>query len=222
MGNFSGDTVVGSTGSSIPARIASNLLAALEESARSQPEEHARAPEERARVPGSTGIDKEANPVQENLAGPAPAGIVEVEVCSLSGMAAGQFCTGSTREWMRDEARQACTWHTGAGLFYPGEYHAWLSERFRSGNTSQSGNGSIRIPVQGSVYYLDPSVPPNAQALRVETTGFSPDALLYANGTLMGNLNHAGVYALPLSRGVHRVFVEDAGGAFASVDFEIR
>jgi penicillin-binding protein 1C len=219
MGNFSGETVVGSTGSSIPARIASNLLAALEESA-SFPSGSARSlPGEHARVSGSAGIDA---PVQDNLAGPVPAGIVERQVCSLSGMAAGQLCTGATREWMRDETRQVCTWHTGAGLFYPSEYHAWLSERFRSGNTSQSGNGRIRIPVQGSVYYLDPSVPPNAQALRIETTGFGPDALVYANGTLMGNLNYAGVYALPLSRGFHRVFVEDAGGSFASVDFEIR
>jgi penicillin-binding protein 1C len=214
MGNFSGETVVGSTGSSIPARIASNLLAALEDSSHSVPESILHA--------GSAGIDKDANPVQENLAGPVPAGIVELEVCSLSGMAAGKFCTGTTKEWMRDEMRQVCTWHTGAGLFYPPDYHAWLNERFRSGNTSQGGNGRIRIPVQGSVYYLDPSLPPNAQALRVETTGFGPDALLYANGTLMGNMNHAGVYALPLSRGVYRVFVEDAGGAYASVDFEIR
>lgn len=195
MGNFSGETVVGSTGSSIPARIASNLLAALELS---------------------------AGPGAGNLSAPMPAGIIEQQVCSLSGMAAGQYCTGLTREWIKDEIKSVCTWHTGAGLFYPPEYQAWLTERFRFGYARQGGSGQIRIPVSGSVYFLDPSIPPNAQALRVETTGFGPDALLYADGALAGNLNPAGVYTLPLSRGSHTVLVEDSGGAFASVDFEVR
>jgi penicillin-binding protein 1C len=138
-------------------------------------------------------------------------------------MASGPYCTGLTREWIRNEKiPSTCTWHTEAGLFYPLEYQAWLTERFRLGSVMQGRSGRIRNPVSGSVYYLDPSIPPNAQALRVETNGFSADALVYSDGVLQGSLNHAGVYALLLSRGRHTVLVEDIDGTSAMVDFEVR
>jgi len=79
-------------------------------------------------------------------------------------------------------------------------------------------------PVSGAVFYLDPSLPAESQALRVETTGFSSGALLFADGELLGSLNYAGVYALPLSRGRHSITVVDTEveGSSASVDFEVR
>jgi penicillin-binding protein 1C len=196
MGNFSGETVVGRTGSSIPARIASRLLSALEQSA--------------------------GNAESGNLAGPLPQGTRELQICSLSGMTIGPYCTGRTKELLLKEIKPVCSWHSAMGLFYPDEYQAWLSERFRSGSTRQEGAGRIRIPASGSVYYIDPSIPIEAQALRIETTGFSPEARLYSDGVLMGNLNHAGVYALQLSRGLHSVVVEEALGAYASASFEVR
>jgi penicillin-binding protein 1C len=205
MGNFSGETVIGSTGSSIPARIAAKLLGVLEESA------------------GQEKAQRTAGRVAENLAGPVPQGITEVQICALSGMAAGPYCTGLTREFIRNEKNPAvCNWHTQSGLFYPSEYRSWLSERFRSGGVRQEGAGRIRTPVSGAVFYLDPSLPAEAQALRVETTGFSESALLFVDGELTGSLNHAGVYALPLSRGRHSVTVADAEGSTASADFEVR
>ncbi|MDR3146358.1 MAG: hypothetical protein LBU21_08775 [Treponema sp.] len=45
---------------------------------------------------------------------------------------------------------------------------------------------------------------------------------MYTDGVLQGALNHAGVCVLPLSRGRHRVLVEDEGGGGASVEFEVR
>ena len=205
MGNFSGETVVGSTGSSIPARIASRVLAALEGES----------------SPGARLAP--VNPAAESLTGPVPPEVTEVQICALSGMARGAYCTGFTREWIRNEKLpQTCSWHTQAGLFYPPEYQAWLSERYRSGGVRQEGSGWIRIPVSGSVYYLDPSLPPEAQALRIETSGFNPDALVFVDGELAGSLNHAGVFALPLSRGRHRVTVEESGSSSAPVDFEVR
>jgi penicillin-binding protein 1C len=209
MGNFSGETVIGSTGSSIPARIASKLLGALEES----------AGEGKTRTQNHPSLNLAAT----NLGGPVPSGVTDVQICALSGLAAGPYCTGLTWEWLRNEKiPPACTWHTSAGLFYPPEYQAWLTERFRSGGVMREGAGRIRTPVQGSVYYLDPSLPPGAQALRIETSGFAGEAFVFADGELSGSLNHAGVYALPLSRGRHRITVEEPGGASASVEFEVR
>jgi hypothetical protein len=116
----------------------------------------------------------------------------------------------------------SCNWHSANGLYYPPEYHAWLAERFRAGYTMQDGRGQIRTPVNGSVYFLDPSLPPEIQALRVQTSGFGAEAILYSNGTLVGSLNHAGAYTLPLSRGRHTIMVEDLGGSSLPVTFEVR
>jgi penicillin-binding protein 1C len=215
MGNFSGETVIGSTGSSIPARIAAKLLGVLEESA---------GQEKVQRTAGlrTEGLRTEGR-VAENLAGPVPQGTTEVRICALSGMAAGPYCTGLTREFIRSGKIPAvCNWHTHAGLFYPSEYRSWLSERFRSGGVRQEGTGRIRTPVTGAVFYLDPSLPAGVQALRVETTGFSESALVFVDGELSGSLNHAGVYALPLLRGRHSITVADSGGSTAGVEIEVR
>jgi penicillin-binding protein 1C len=205
-GNFSGETVIGSTGSSIPARIVSRLLSAMEESA-----------------PLTGGRETAVSSSPENLVGSMPQGVAELRLCALSGMMAGPHCTGFIREWLQhDRVPPACAWHSGAGLMYPPEYQAWLNERFRSGSIREGGSGRIRHPVSGSVYFLDPSMPAEAQALRIETNGFSSGALVYLDNMLLGSLNYAGVYALPLSKGRHIVLVEAPGGTSASVDFEVR
>ncbi|MFP3089574.1 transglycosylase domain-containing protein [Treponema sp. TIM-1] len=199
MGNFSGETVIGSTGSSIPARIAAELLRALE----------------------TTG--SRDGPV----GGDPPELAAAVSICALSGMAAGPDCGGTLREWLLpDRIPPPCTWHQRTGLVYPPEYQAWLEERFHSGRAGNRAGGTsgprIRIPVSGSVFYLDPSLPPEAQALRLETSGFGPEAPVYIDQILQGVLNPAGVFALPLFRGRHQVTVEDDTGATAWADFEVR
>jgi penicillin-binding protein 1C len=197
MGNFSGATVVGRTGSSIPARIAAKLLAALEEEAGNQ----AAGAKLGERVPSAAG---------------------EVRICALSGEAAGPYCPGVLGEWLPVKAHPGlCTWHTAQGVFYPPEYQSWLAERFRSGIVRKEGGGFIRMPAQGSVFYLDPGMPPEAQALRIETSGFGSASLVYLDGALQGSLNYAGVYALPITRGKHTAYIEDESGAAASVDFEV-
>ena len=199
MGNFSGETVIGSTGSAVPATIAARLLAAMEASA------------------------GEPRGVDVYLAGPVPTGIAELRICSLSGMIAGPHCTGVVQEWVTvARIPSVCNWHTAAGLFYPIEYQAWLTERPRFGNIRQGETGRIRNPVSGSVFFLNPAIPPEAQALRLETAGFNPDALIYLNGQLQGSLNFAGVYTLPVSRGFHTVHVQDRDGRAATTSFEVR
>jgi penicillin-binding protein 1C len=215
MGNFTGETVIGRTGSSIPARIAADLLKALEKTA------------------GSS---------REKGFPPVPGAVREIQICSLSGMAAGPYCAGSAREWLpsdRKETNGPCSWHRqpGSDPIYPPEYQAWLAERFRKGTlgspgilgspgnrdlqTGISGSSRIRLPVSGSVFYFDPALPPEAQAIRVETTGFDPGALVYVNDVLQGSLNSAGVFALPLRRGRQRITVEDDNST-SEVQIEVR
>ena len=198
MGNFSGQTVVGRTGSSIPARIAADLLTALEGSAALEP---------------ATGIR------------PAPGSARAAAICALSGMAASPACAGTVREWLPPERALApCSWHRlpAHAPVYPPEYQAWLGERFRQGSAARSGGAVIRIPVPGSVFYFDPALPPEAQAIRVETAGFGAEALVYANELLQGSVNQAGVFALPLRRGRQRIAVEDESGQIAETEIEVR
>jgi len=210
MGNFSGETVIGRTGSSIPALIASDLLYALE-TRRAQNRRNHAGPE--PRFP--------AAPNTDNLR--------EARICSLSGMAATQDCAGAVREWLSAETPLGpCTWHGnreggrhvealwgGAHVpEFPPEYRAWLAERFRRGAVSPAlpGNARIRLPVSGSVFHFNPALPPESQAIRVETAGFGPGTPVYVNGVLRGGVNHAGVFVLPLLRGSHVIAVGDANG----------
>ncbi|MCL2193588.1 MAG: penicillin-binding protein 1C, partial [Treponema sp.] len=199
MGNFSGETVIGRTGSSIPARIASDLLYALEA--------------QRTENLGATATRFPQAPNTGNLR--------EARICSLSGMAATPACPGVVQEWLvAGTPLGSCTWHlpnrglhTGGGQLgnapeFPPEFQAWLAERFRRG-TVAPGDSRIRLPTSGSVFHFNPSLPPEFQAIRVETTGFDPGALVYANGVLQGSINHAGVFALPLRQGTHLIVVED-------------
>jgi penicillin-binding protein 1C len=197
MGNFSGETVVGRTGSSVPARIASDVLRAL----------ILTFPGDEAEESGSD----------------RPANLRLTEICALSGMAASPACSGLFREWINPQRLPtSCSWHRN-GLRYPPEYQAWLIERSHGGSAPPNGGSAyIRIPASGSVFYFDPSLPQEAQAVRVETVGFNADALVYCDDLLQGSLNQAGVIALPLYRGRHRIAIEDGNGASASVEIEVR
>jgi penicillin-binding protein 1C len=196
MGNFSGETIVGKTGSSIPARIASDILASLEAGE------------------GLSGSPKTAAPE-------VPDGMESVHICALSGMAATAYCSGTLNEWViRGKSPAACSWHGPNGIAYPGEYRSWLAERLRAGSVNR-GTGGIRLPRQGAVFYLDSSLPAEAQAVRIETSGFGDNALVYVDSTLQGGLNPGGVFVLPLTRGRKRVVVEDDESS-ASVEFEVR
>ncbi|MDR2134098.1 MAG: transglycosylase domain-containing protein [Treponema sp.] len=230
MGNFSGETVVGRTGSSVPARLAADLLGALEKKAGTgQPAEHARTAS--AASSGEGPAPPGTAPPGGGLfpAGEFPGKARDIEICALSGMEAGPFCVGVIHErLLPDRLPGLCSWHRRAEgePVYPPEYQAWLRERFRRGTIPPAGENPggarIRIPVPGSVFYLDPALPPDAQALRIEAAGFDADALVYVDDVPRGSLNLAGVYVLPLRRGRHRILVEDSRGRSAETQIEVR
>jgi penicillin-binding protein 1C len=179
MGNFSGETVVGKTGSSIPALIARDLLSLMES----------------RNTPSATREE--------------PVFVEEKKICALSGLSATGFCPGVVGEYFRvGQEPRPCSWHSGGSVVYPPEYRAWLAERFRTGSAG-TGSAKIRLPRDGTVFYTfstDPSE--QTQGARVETIGFG-DAAVYLDGIFQGNLNSAGVFVLPLWPGTHTVKVDD-------------
>ncbi|MDR2793326.1 MAG: transglycosylase domain-containing protein [Treponema sp.] len=220
MGNFSGATVVGKTGSSIPARIAADILTALETAHPAYPSDIADTQASGGTPPGRKSADAAVIPrAREDW---AMAGeVTDVEICALSGMSAAPFCTGTLHErLLRDRVPGFCDWHHAGGVIYPAEYRSWLAERFRTGQ-ARRGNGSIRLPRQGAVFYADPSLPADAQAIRMETAGFGDDAFVFIDGVPAGSLDGAGVFMLPVSRGKRTVLVEDDESC-AQVEFEVR
>jgi penicillin-binding protein 1C len=200
MGNFSGETVVGTTGSAIPARIAANILNQLEFDAGNR-----------------------TSSLDAHVGGMIPSGLSEQEICTLSGMLASQYCAGSITEYYSDTNDEGlCSWHTFSGTMYPSEYQSWIVERYRNAEAGNTQNAGIRIPVSGSVFYIDPSFPKSAQAVRIETYGFENDARVFVDGSFYGSINRAGVFMLPLERGKHHIAIEDDSGRYASVDIEAR
>jgi len=208
MGNFSGATVRGETGSAAPARAATRLLAALEEAAGPAP-------------PGKT------------LLSGIPPGSAEAEICALSGMARAPACPGFVRERFQSAAcvPAQCTWHRGGGAgggggggaVYPPEYSPYLAERSRRAAAESAGPGVIRLPRPGAVFYAPPAGSPEPQAMRVEAAGFTPGAALYLDGALLGFLVAGGLYALPVPpvKGAHLLEVDDDVSS-ASVEFTVR
>jgi len=71
------------------------------------------------------------------------------------------------------------------------------------------------------VFFFNPALPPEAQAIRIETSGFNPGAAVYVNDELRGTINHAGVFILPLKRGSQRIMVEYENG-LSSVEIMVR
>lgn len=140
MGNFSGATVVGTPGSSLPAAAVVEILSLFAE-------------------PGSA-----LPPIRDAHA---------VEICALSGMAAGDHCTATLTEYFpTGTTPTSCTWHVGFGVpvRYPAEYAAWAADRHYRFQALVRSEGTVEIthPSDGARFYVDPLIPPADQAVRIE------------------------------------------------------
>jgi len=108
MGNFTGETVIGRTGSSLPASVVRSLLLRLHSSA----------------------------PVEKSFR--EPVDWIRIPVCALSGLAPLGDCPSVIEEYFPSgEGPGPCTWHAG-GLSYPPEYQSWFLSRLREGELDYS------------------------------------------------------------------------------------
>jgi penicillin-binding protein 1C len=127
------------------------------------------------------------------LAAP-PAGVVQRQVCALSGLLANAWCPAKAAEWMPSEGSGLpCSWHheSEAGLqtIWPEKYRQWAVsqgfrtdvERRRASLESESSRRpqhagedrratrerrlSIASPPDGALYLIDPTLRPEFQRL---------------------------------------------------------
>lgn len=184
MGNFSGETIVGKTGSSIPAQMVREILVMLEND----------------------------GGIRESFS--EPEGFEKVRVCSLSGMAPGADCGTTVFEYVEKTEKknlENCSWHTGGEIKYPEEYSAWFKLKKRQG-TVEYGKSELQIisPRNGSRFFFDDSGGMEPfQKLTIEAAGGSEaSAEIFVDGIFSGKTERPFDFRLPLSRGKHLIEVQ--------------
>ncbi len=187
MGNFSGSTVIGKPGSSLPAAVVVEMLSLLSR--------------------GDGSAREQFPPIR---------GVHRVEICALSGGRATSSCTATVSEYFPDGVDPPpCTWHRGPGLpvWYPPIFQRWAERRdynFLPGTpgsaTPAAGMLALVHPPDGSVFYYDPTAGADEQAIRVEA--ISPSDLpisVSVNGAFMAEGESPLQVMVPLHRGAFTV-----------------
>ena len=152
MGNFSGETVIGSPGSSYPARVVVSLLEDFHKT---------------KKFVSSEKFD-------------------DFHICSLSGDLAGPYCHYVLEEKLPlGMVLETCTWHRGEEIYLPLEYARW-SALYRQDFSFDQSESDLKIsqPRDGSLFYLDPTLPENSQAIAIRINGRKKISL-YINDKLV-------------------------------------
>lgn len=185
MGNFSGETVIGKTGSSLPAWVAKNILDYLER------------------------FDDE-----ESLLIPEPEHYKKIAVCPLSGMKATELCETSVFEYVREgDELGDCTWHERVHgrkvVSYPEQYQNWLrlndSRYEKSSRKISYADSELKIvyPRNDSRFFIN-DFSQTAQVLNLEVSGGTSDVLdIYVDDRFYTQIRRPFFAHLPLERGRH-------------------
>lgn len=180
MGNFSGETVVGKTGSSIPAKIARDILVMLQ---------------------GNKGEDFKKPAQFKKVRICSLSGKLAGENCPDT---VKEFVP------IGEKSQEKCDWHTKNGTTYPAEYATWFRLKNRSGIVGDKGSQlKILSPRNSSVFYYDESIPKNQQKLVVEASGGSEEtARFFVDGKMLGESSRPFMAQVPLERGEHQIRVQ--------------
>ena len=181
MGNFSGQTVVGKTGSSLPAWVARNLLDYIH---------------------GDKSTYKE-------LAFNEPENWTKQKICSLSGELAGPDCPATVYEYCRNDLSYTqCSWHKkNDGIVqtvYPPEYQQWARTAKPDTKIEYSASALyIKTPKNNSLFYYS-ELHKEKQAISVEVFGGAQDILqVYYDNEFYKEVSRPFTFQLPVERGEH-------------------
>lgn len=182
MGNFSGNTVIGKTGSSLPAWVGKQILDLLEN-----------------HNPGS--FDQKDFPKPEHY---------HLErICSLSGLHAGPNCSGSVQEYVPDGMTIGeCNWHQKRNgenvIIYPAEYQQWHRFYNIQGIVDYTTSKlELVTPKNNSLFYYS-YLNDNLQAIPVELIGGLEDtATVEYDNNFYANITQPFYFKLPVEFGEH-------------------
>ena len=196
MGNFSGQTVIGKTGSSLPAWVAKNVLDKLESSDTPFPE-----PEQwhKERICSLSGLK----------AGPNCHSVVTEYVKNDSQL--------DTCDWhVKLPGSQEIQ------TVYPPEYQLWLRNHPDQGLIEYSQSPlTILTPNNNSLFFYS-SLHQNQQAIPFEVTGGNENTLeIFYDGKKYATINRPFIFQLPVDRGDHSCRIQ-CGGEELTINFSVR
>ena len=198
MGNFNGQTVIGKTGSSLPAWVARKVLDYL----------------------------YEKNPLSaqelKDMEFPEPQNWTKEKICSLSGMKAGPDCPATVYEYCRKDSldqMQSCNWHKvkdgSLQTLYPPEYQQWARTTKPDVHINyNTAPLSIQTPKNKALFYYS-QLHKEKQAVWVEVFGGAENTLdVYYDNKKYQTVERPFVFSLPVERGQHtcRVVCGDEAG----------
>ncbi|MBN1797809.1 MAG: transglycosylase domain-containing protein [Spirochaetales bacterium] len=199
MGNFSGETVIGAPGSSLPAQVVVQIL-------------------------------KELSDPDDNF--PNIENAQQIEICTLSGGKATPLCPSVMLEYFPPGVQpEPCTYHIQINgqivINYPPEYQIWAAESgysFENIPQNQAAE-SLHIvhPGNGAVFFFDPSISPEEQAVSIEVidVGSFHPINLFLNGNLISTGTSPLKCNVPLVQGLYTVYAEGVN-ASDQIQFEVR
>ncbi len=184
MGNFSGNTVIGKTGSSLPAWVAKSILDKLENNVEN---------------------------LNSNNSFPEPQHWHKERICSLSGLKAGPNCRSVVNEYVKDNSDlPMCNWHIQAKnsneiqTIYPPEYQQWLRSRPDKGLIEYSSNPLTILTPKNNTLFFYSNQNRNQQAIPFEVTGGNSDTLqIFYDEKKFATINRPFIFSLPVNRGEH-------------------
>ena len=192
MGNFTGETVIGRTGSSIPAAIVRDTL---------------------TRLAGSGTASANLRAVNPGF--PEPENWQLSRVCSLSGMTPIDACPSVISEYIKlNEVHSPCTWHFinngRSEVLYPAEYQAWFNSTARQGTLDYSSRPlEIISPRNGFVYLSSPGI--GRDAIPVEVIGGNASILHVTFNNRRFTVSRPFEFYLERSPGLHTLRVQNNG-----------
>lgn len=194
MGNLSGETVVGKTGSSLPAYIAKNILDYLEKDLSYQ------------------NVQTNENTLLE------PENWTKTKICSLSGMIASQNCPSSVYEYVKNGIPQEkCTWHVkndsdeNVIIKFPAEYQSWILENKISAKIDYNASPlKIQSPQNNAIFYYS-TQNSEYQFIPVEITGGKENILTVEyDDKFFGDFSRPFQFSLPVEKGFHKLKIKCA------------
>ena len=206
MGNFSGNTVIGKTGSSLPAWVAKNILDSLESS------------------------DTTSSMSSDLSHGfPQPQGWHTERICSLSGLKAGPNCRSVVTEYVKDDTElSVCNWHIQLPdtkeitTVYPSEYQQWLRNQPDKGLVEYSNSKLTVITPQNNSLFFYSNLNKNQQAIPFEVTGgYESKLLIFYDEKKFAAINRPFIFSLPVERGEHSCHIV-CGSEEITINFTVR
>ena len=150
---------------------------------------------------------------------PPPAGVEELDICTLSGARPSTYCPAVQKEWLpRGAPARFCSWHHDGTIDWPAEYRAWARRTYPEAPRPATRHASgfrIANPPDGATYLIDPTLRREFQTLRLRAD---------ASSRVTWRVNDRVVPASewPLTPGKHTITAVDAAGHRDSVRITVK